>query len=245
MAGDLKVAIEAERGDSDERRPQPTKPARDRIGGSSNVAVWRGVDRIGLTGGIGSGKSTVAALLVAHGATLVDTDAIAHALTAPGGAAMPALRQRFGDEVAGPDGALDRARMRSLVFAEPTAKQALEGILHPMIGAQAQRQAAVAETVGTGVVVFDVPLLTESSHWRARCQRILVVDCSAEVQVQRVMARSGWSADQVRRVIAQQAARDRRRAIADAVIFNDTLSRETLAAEVTALWSAWGLPPAV
>jgi dephospho-CoA kinase len=199
---------------------------------------------IGLTGGIGSGKSTVAALLVAHGATLVDTDAIAHVLTAPGGAAMPALRQRFGDDVAGPDGALDRARMRSLVFEDPQAKQSLEAILHPMIGAEAQRQAAVAATIGAGVVVFDVPLLTESSHWRARCQRILVVDCSAEVQVQRVMARSGWSADQVQRVIAQQASRERRRAIADAVIFNNTLSRATLAAEVAALWSAWGLPPA-
>ena len=200
---------------------------------------------IGLTGGIGSGKSTVAALLVSHGATLVDTDAIAHALTAPGGAAMPALRQRFGDEVAGADGALDRARMRSQVFADPTAKLALEAILHPMIGAEAQRQSAAAETVGAGVVVFDVPLLTESSHWRARCQRILVVDCSAEVQVQRVMARSGWSADQVERVIAQQASRERRRAIADAVIFNDGLSREALAGEVAALWSAWGLPPAL
>ena len=202
------------------------------------------VRAIGLTGGIGSGKSTVAALLVAHGATLVDTDAIAHAITAPGGPALPALRQRFGDDVAGADGALDRAKMRSLVFADPDAKRALEAILHPMIGAEAQRQATAAETIGAGVVVFDVPLLTESSHWRARCQRILVVDCSAEVQVQRVIARSGWSTDQVRRVIDQQASRERRRAVADAVVFNDTLSREALAAEVATLWSTWGLPPA-
>ena len=202
------------------------------------------VRAIGLTGGIGSGKSTLAALLVACGATLVDTDAIAHAMTAAGGPAMPALRLRFGDDVASSDGALERARMRSLVFADPDAKRALEAILHPMIGAEAQRQATAAQTTGAGVVVFDVPLLTESSHWRARCQRILVVDCSAEVQVQRVIARSGWNADQVQRVIAQQATRERRRAIADAVIFNDTLSREALAAEVTALWSAWDLPPA-
>ena len=202
------------------------------------------VRAIGLTGGIGSGKSTVAALLVAHGANLVDTDAIAHAMTAPGGPAMAALRLRFGDDVASADGALDRARMRSRVFADPDAKRALEAILHPMIGAEAQRQATAAQTTGAGVVVFDVPLLTESSHWRARCQRILVVDCSAEVQVQRVTARSNWSADQVQRVIDQQASRERRRAIADAVIFNDTLCRETLAAEVAALWSAWGLPPA-
>ena len=196
---------------------------------------------IGLTGGIGSGKSTVAALLVARGATLVDTDAIAHALTAPFGPAMPALRQRFGDAVAGPDGALDRAQMRHLVFADPLAKQALEAILHPMIGAEALRQAGAA---GDGLVVFDVPLLTESSHWRARCQRILVVDCSAQTQINRVMARSGWTAPQVERVIAQQASREARRAIADAVIFNDGLSPEALASEVAALWAIWALSPA-
>ena len=202
----------------------------------------QGIQAIGLTGGIGSGKSTVAAQLVALGATLVDTDAIAHALTTPGGAAMPALRQRFGDDVAGPDGALDRARMRALVFADPDAKRALEAILHPMIGAEAQRQAAAA---GDGVVVFDVPLLSESSHWRARCQRILVVDCSAETQVRRGMARSGWSAEQVQRVIALQSPRAQRRAIADAVIFNDGITPETLADEVAQLWALWGLPQTI
>ena len=195
---------------------------------------------VGLTGGIGSGKSTVAGLLVAQGAILVDTDAIAHGLTVPGGAAMPALRQRFGAAIAGPDGALDRAQMRGLVFADPQAKQALEAILHPMIGAEAQRQAAAADTTG-GVVVFDVPLLTESSVWRRRCQRILVVDCSAETQVRRVMVRSGWGADQVQRVIDLQASRSARRAIADAVLFNETLSLAGLAAEVAALWAIWAL----
>ena len=195
---------------------------------------------IGLTGGIGSGKSTVAALLVAHGATLVDTDAIAHALTTAGGAAMPALRQRFGNAVAGPDGALDRAQMRQLAFADADAKRALEAILHPMIGAEAQRQAAAAGVPGgSGVVVFDVPLLTESSAWRARCQRILVVDCPAATQVQRVVARSGWTADQVERVINLQAPRAARRAIADAVIHNDGLRPDALAAEVAALWALW------
>ncbi len=200
--------------------------------------MLHGIRAIGLTGGIGSGKSTVAARLVALGATLVDTDAIAHSLTVPNGPAMPALRQRFGDDVATPEGALDRARMRGLVFADPQAKRALEGILHPMIGAEAQRQAAAA---GDGVVVFDVPLLTESSHWRTRCQRILVVDCSAETQVQRVMARSGWPEAQVRSVIAAQSTRERRRAIADAVIFNDGLTPEGLADEVSQLWTLWGL----
>ena len=199
---------------------------------------------LGLTGGIGSGKSTVAALLAGHGATLVDTDAIAHALTAPGGAAMPALRQRFGAAVAGPDGALDRAQMRSRVLADPGARQSLEAILHPMIGAEANRQAAAVgaragATRGSGVVVFDVPLLTESSAWRARCQRILVVDCSAATQVQRVVARSGWTAGQVERVIALQATRPARRAIADAVIHNDGIGPAALADEVAALWACW------
>ena len=194
---------------------------------------------IGLTGGIGSGKSSVAALLVGHGARLVDTDAIAHALTAPGGAAMPALRQRFGAAIAGADGAMDRAQMRSRVLEDPQAKLALEAILHPMIGQQALRQAGAADA---GVVVFDVPLMTESSHWRQRCQRILVVDCRAETQVQRVMARSGWSAEQVQRVIALQSPRKVRRAIADAVIYNDGLSPAGLAAEVAALWAVWAGP---
>ena len=191
---------------------------------------------LGLTGGIGSGKSTVAALLVGHGATLVDTDAIAHALTAPGGAAMPALRERFGPAIAGTDGAMDRAQMRNRVLADPQAKLALEAILHPMIGQEALRQAAAA---GDGVVVFDVPLMTESSHWRQRCDRILVLDCRAETQMQRVMARSGWSAEQVQRVIALQSPREARRAIADAVIFNDGLSPDALALEVAALWAIW------
>ena len=195
-----------------------------------------GIHTIGLTGGIGSGKSTVAALLVAQGATLVDTDAIAHGLTTPGGAAMPALRQRFGVGVADASGALDRARMRSLVFSDPDAKRALEAILHPMIGAEAQRQ---ADAAAGGVVVFDVPLMHASSHWRASCQRILVVDCSAETQVQRVMARSGWADEQVRRVIALQASRPQRRALADAVIFNDGLTPAALADEVTQLWACW------
>jgi len=194
------------------------------------------VSRIGLTGGIGSGKSTVARALVGCGACLVDTDAIARALTLPGGAAMPALAQTFGAEIAAADGALDRERMRALAFADPGAKQRLEAVLHPLIGAEAQRQAAAA---GSMPVVFDVPLLTESKHWRQRVQRVLVVDCEETTQVQRVMQRSGWSEDAVRRVIAQQAPRTARRRIADAVIYNDGLSAEELGAEVRALWALW------
>jgi dephospho-CoA kinase len=191
--------------------------------------------RIGLTGGIGSGKSTVAAAWVALGATLVDTDAIAHALCAPGGAALAALKSAFGDSIQAPEGGLDRQRMRSLAFSDPSARQRLEAILHPMIGEEALRLAA--QVVGTAV--FDVPLLTESRHWRARCDRIAVVDCGRETQVLRVVARSGWAPEQVERVIAQQASRSQRRAIADAVIHNDGITVEELRDRAVRLWAHW------
>jgi dephospho-CoA kinase len=191
---------------------------------------------IGLTGGIGSGKSTVAAVLVDCGAVLVDTDAIAHSLTAPGGAAMPALADEFGADIIAADGSMNRDTMRARVFADASAKARLQAILHPMIGIEAQQRAAEARG---RPVVFDVPLLAESSVWRQRVHRVLVVDCLEHTQVQRVMRRSGWAEDQVRRVIAQQASRAARCAIADAVIFNDVLSREVLADEVRLLWAWW------
>jgi dephospho-CoA kinase len=194
------------------------------------------VARIGLTGGIGSGKSTAAAGLLALGAHLVDTDAIARALTQPGGAAIPALAQAFGADALTADGALDRDRMRQIVFADAGAKVRLEAILHPLIGAEASRQAAAA---GARPVVFDVPLLTESSHWRARVERVLVIDCDEATQLARVIQRPGWTEEAARRVIAQQAPRAARRAIADAVIDNDALSIDQLHAELRALWSLW------
>jgi dephospho-CoA kinase len=193
--------------------------------------------RVGLTGGIGSGKSTVAAMLVACGASLVDTDAIAHALTATGGGALPALQREFGAQIVGVDGAMDRARMRALAFGDVSARQRLEAILHPMIGDEALRQAVQA---GTRPVVFDVPLLSAASPWRQRVDRLLVVDCSEDRQVQRVMQRSGWTDEQVRRVVAQQVPRAARRAIADAVIHNDVLSLDALRLEVQSLWLLWG-----
>jgi dephospho-CoA kinase len=192
--------------------------------------------RVGLTGGIGSGKSTVAAELVRCGAVLVDTDAIARALTVPGGAAIGALRTAFGPEAITPDGALDRNRMRALAFADAGAKQQLEAILHPLIGEEARRQALAA---GDAPVVFDVPLLTESSVWRARVHRVLVVDCSTHTQVQRVAQRPGWSEAAARSVIAQQAGRERRRAMADAVIHNEGITLAALALQVSRLWSLW------
>ncbi|MCU0814273.1 MAG: dephospho-CoA kinase [Burkholderiaceae bacterium] len=191
---------------------------------------------MGLTGGIGSGKSTVALRLVALGAHLVDTDAIARALTAPGGGAIPALRATFGDDAIAADGALDRERMRRLAFADPAAKRRLEAVLHPMIGAEAERQATLADG---RAVVFDVPLLAESTRWRARVHRVLVVDCREATQIERVARRPGWSAEAARRVVEQQATRAERRAVADAVIFNDGLDLDALHAEVDTLWARW------
>jgi dephospho-CoA kinase len=194
------------------------------------------VATIGLTGGIGSGKSTAAQILVACGAHLVDTDAIARALTMPGGAATQALAAEFGAAALTPDGALDREKMRRLAFADPGAKARLEAILHPRIGAEASRQAA---TAGGRPVVFDVPLLTESSHWRTRVDRVLVIDCDEATQARRVAQRPGWTEEAARRVIAQQAPRAARRAIADGVIDNDGLTIEQFQTELRALWALW------
>lgn len=191
---------------------------------------------IGLTGGIGSGKSTVARLLVERGAALIDTDAIARSLASPGGAAIEAIRSEFGAGAIDATGALDRARMRELVFADAQAKTRLEAILHPMIGAECNRQALAAAGKTT---VFDVPLLVESSHWRTRVDRVLVVDCTNETQVARVMNRSGWTREAVLAVIAQQASRERRRACADAVIYNDGFTLDELALQVDMLLARW------
>jgi dephospho-CoA kinase len=191
--------------------------------------------RIGLTGGIGSGKSTVAACLVRLGATLIDTDAIARTLTAAGGAAMSAIRGRFGDGVIDDAGALDRERMRALAFADPSALAALEAILHPMIGAESDLLASAAD----GPIVFDVPLLVESGRWRARVDRVLVVDCSEATQIERVVQRSGWDADVVRRVIAKQAPRLQRLAAADACLYNDGIDLLTLEHQIETLARAW------
>lgn len=202
-----------------------------------------GPRRIGLTGGIGSGKSTVARMLSARGAWVIDTDAIARTLTRPGGAALQDIADRFGAEMIGADGALDRVRMRGLVFAQPQAKQQLEAILHPLIAQETQRQAQDAGPVQP--VVFDVPLLVESgARWRRQVDRVLVVDCSEATQEVRVLARSGWPRDQVVQVIRQQASRSARRAAADAVILNDTLTLAALEAEVDALWTLgfFGVP---
>lgn len=195
--------------------------------------------RIGLTGGIGSGKSTVAKILATLGGAVIDTDAIARALTLPGGAALHALRLTFGDGMFAPDGALNRAAMRSLAFGDASAKAKLEAVLHPLIGEEAMRQAQIARESGSRVCVFDVPLLAESRVWRDRVDRVLVVDCSEATQVERVSTRPGWNAQTAQRVIAQQATRAQRRRVADAVIHNDGVGLDDLAAKVSGLWRAW------
>ena len=173
---------------------------------------------IGLTGGIGCGKSTVANLFAAHGATIVDTDEIAHSLTAPNGAAMPALVAEFGEWVLDATGAMDRARMRELVFSDPQAKRRLEAVLHPRIRAATLEAAASA----TGkYVIFAVPLLVESGGWTERVNRVLVIDCLESLQVARVMQRNGLSEAQVKAIMATQATRSMRLAAADDVIDNN------------------------
>jgi dephospho-CoA kinase len=173
---------------------------------------------VGLTGGIGSGKTTVADLFAACGGGIVDTDVISHGLTAPGGPAIAAIRQRFGDEFIAADGALDRARMRAFVFAEPAARRDLEAILHPMIRAETRRQVAEA---AFPYVIAVVPLLVESGNPRGFVQRVAVVDCDPEVQVARVMKRSGLNRGQVMAIIDAQASREQRLQAADDVIRND------------------------
>ena len=186
---------------------------------------------VGLTGGIGSGKTAVARCFAALGIAVVDTDEIAHELTQAGGAAIPAIREAFGAAVLRADGALDRAAMRARVFGQPEERQRLEAILHPMI-----RQLALVrcEAASSPYVVLAVPLLIESGRYRALCARILVVDCQEATQVSRVMARSGLSAEEVRAIVQVQASREARLAAADDVVDNEG-AFEALAPRIAAL----------
>ena len=197
--------------------------------------------RLGLTGGIGSGKSTVATLLAECGAAVIDADAISRQLTAPGGLAIAAIAQQFGPIFITPDGALDRDRMRALAYADPGARKQLESIIHPLVGLQVQTQAAEAQNNGRRCAVFDIPLLVESAHWRQKVDRVLVVDCSSEVQCHRVMARSQLTRAEVEAIVASQATRQRRLAAADVVMFNEQLSLTQLALEVKRLAPVFGL----
>ena len=196
--------------------------------------------RLGLTGGIGSGKSTVAQMLAGHGATLIDADAISRATTAAGGAAIEQIAAQFGFDAINADGAMNRNVMRQKVFDDPAVRKQLETIIHPLVSQESARQAELAGQAGSAWVVFDIPLLVESKRWRQQLDKVLVVDCEEATQISRVMARettnsdnnNGWTQTAVEKVMAQQASRAQRRAAADWVIYNDGLSLARLAGQV-------------
>ena len=197
--------------------------------------------RIGLTGGIGSGKSTVLEMLRALGAAAIDADAISRATTAAGGAALPAIAAAFGPEYIAADGGLDRDRMRERAYAHPGSRKDLEAIIHPLVGQEIQRQVDAALAAGARCIVFDIPLLVESGRWRARLDRVLVVDCEPGTQVARVTARSALTPEQVRAIIAVQAPRALRLAAADLVICNEGITLEALRSEVEQAARTFGL----
>ncbi|MEO6319513.1 MAG: dephospho-CoA kinase [Polaromonas sp.] len=197
--------------------------------------------RIGLTGGIGSGKTTVARGLLACGAALIDADAISRQLTAPGGAAINALASEFGPQMVTAEGAMDRDRMRELAFSDPAVKQRLEAIIHPLVSQESLRQSGAAVSAGRSCIVFDIPLLVESGRWRQQLDRVLVVDCLETTQIARVMARNSWSREMVEKIIAGQASRVQRLAAADICICNEGLSLEALGRLVGLLAPRFGL----
>ena len=196
---------------------------------------------VGLTGGIGSGKSTVARMLADRGAALIDADQIARELTAPGGQAMAVIAQVFGPEFVDASGALDRARMRERAFSQPDARRQLEAIIHPLVARVTEAQVRAAEAAGTHVLVFDIPLLVESVQWPRKLDAVAVVDCPTDTQIARVMQRNALDRSAIEAIIASQASRQRRRAAADIVIFNDKLTLDELKAQVGSLAQRFGL----
>lgn len=197
--------------------------------------------RLGLTGGIGSGKSTVGQMLAERGAALVDADQIARSVTGPGGAAMPAIIQAFGADFVDTDGALNRDRMRSHAFTHASVRQQLEAIIHPLVARLSQERAQAAITAGAPLVVMDIPLLVESKHWPTRLDAVLVVDCRRETQISRVVARNGLKPAAIERILAAQANRTQRLAHADIVLYNDGLSLDALRQQVGTLAQRFGL----
>ena len=198
--------------------------------------------RLGLTGGIGSGKSTVATLLAEAGAAVMDADAISRALTLPGGQAIPAILATFGEKLITSEGAMDREAMRSLVFSDPQAKRQLEAIIHPLVALTLKTQTQAAIDSGKTCLVFDVPLLVESGdRWRRQVDWVWVVDCQTVTQVQRVVQRNQLSPDAIQKIIAQQASRTQRLACADAVIYNDGIDLSQLKQQVREMMACFGL----
>ena len=197
--------------------------------------------RIGLTGGIGSGKSTVANLLAQLGAGVIDADVISRATTSTEGSAIAQIRADFGDAFIEPDGSLNREHMRQHVFNNPKAKQALEAIIHPLVGIAISEKAQMLTRAGSRCLIFDIPLLVESGRWRQSLDRILVVDCSPETQVQRVCARSALTTSEVQKIMHTQASRLHRLAAADCVLSNDGISMQELACQVQEISLLFGL----
>ncbi len=198
---------------------------------------------LGLTGGIGSGKSTVAALLAKCGAAIIDADAISRATTTAGGSALSAIAAAFGSRLITADGALDRAAMRTQVYGSPAARERLEAIIHPLVAAEIERQTQAAQQAGQAWLVFVIPLLVEGgARWRARLDRVLVLDCPPPVQIERVMARSGLPRAGVEAILAAQATRAQRLAAADWVLFNGTgVSLADLQMQIHVLAQRFGL----
>ena len=196
---------------------------------------------VGLTGGIGSGKSTLGQMLESCGAALIDADAIARGVTAPGGVAIDDIRAAFGPDAIDATGAMDRSHMRTLVFANPQARTELEAIVHPWVTKLGDQQALAAAASGHRAIVFDIPLLVESGRWVRKLDAVVVVDCSAETQIHRVMARSGLQRATVQAILQTQASRRARRAAADVVILNDGIDLETLHSHATQVARWFGL----
>ncbi len=198
--------------------------------------------RLGLTGGIGSGKSTVASILASAGAAVMDADAISRSLTLPGGRAIPAILAEFGEQLIAPDGAMDRDAMRALVFSNPQSKRQLEAIIHPLVGQVLQEESHAALAAGHACLVYDVPLLVESGdRWRRQVDWVCVVDCEVETQIQRVMRRNQLSRAEIERIISQQASRQQRLGCADAVIFNEGIDLAHLKQLVHEMMARFGL----
>ena len=198
--------------------------------------------RLGLTGGIGSGKSTVASILASAGAAVMDADAISRSLTLPGGRAIPAILAEFGEQLIAPDGAMDREAMRARVFSNPQSKRQLEAIIHPLVGQVLQEESHAALAAGHACLVYDVPLLVESGErWRRQVDWVCVVDCEVETQIQRVMHRNQLSRAEIERIISQQASRQQRLDCADAVIFNEGIDLAQLKQLVHEMMARFGL----
>ncbi len=180
--------------------------------------------RLGITGGMGSGKSTASAALSRMGAFVVDADACARQVTDIGGSAIPSIVRRFGDTLVLPSGALNRVRMRELVFSDRQARAALESIIHPLVQAAIEQAVGAPDALSARCIVYDIPLLAESVYWRQRLDTVLVVDCTESVQIQRVGARNQLTPEQVRNILNAQATRPERLKAADHVLLNDGIS---------------------